>query len=114
MVMEGRLQEVLKEVNASNPITISVAGAVSKAMETLKADGKVRSISIRNRDILITYVGSAEEEAALLRRLITANVPVRSFHREKGNLESLFLQLTGAREERRVTYYEAESDLQEG
>lgn len=114
MVMEGRLQEVLKEVNASNPITISVAGAVSKAMETLKADGKVRSISIRNRDILITYVGSAEEEAALLRRLIMANVPVRSFHREKGNLESLFLQLTGAREERRVTYYEAESDLQEG
>ena len=71
----------------------------------------VKSVSIRNKDLLITYGGSDRDEAQLLKRLVEAGVSIKGFHREKGNLESLFLQLTGAREERRVTYYEAESDF---
>ena len=114
LVMEGKIHEVLDRVDASNPIIISIAGNLSSAMQTLKHDRLVKSISIRDKNLLITYAGSQKEESALLRRLIEAGVPVRGFHREKGDLESLFLQLTGAREERRVTYYEAESDFPEG
>lgn len=114
LVMEGRIHEVLDRVDASNPIIISIAGNLSSAMQTLKHDRLVRSISIRDKNLLITYAGTQKDESALLRRLIEAGVPVRGFHREKGDLESLFLQLTGAREERRVTYYEAESDFPEG
>ena len=100
--MEGKIHEVLDRVDASNPIIISIAGNLSSAMQTLKHDRLVKSISIRDKNLLITYAGSQKEESALLRRLIEAGVPVRGFHREKGDLESLFLQLTGAREERRV------------
>ena len=114
LVMEGKIHEVLDRVDASNPIIISIAGNLSPAMQTLKHDRLVKSISIRDKNLLITYAGTQKDESALLRRLIEAGVPVRGFHREKGDLESLFLQLTGAREERRVTYYEAESDFPEG
>lgn len=114
LVMNGKLHDVLDRVDASNPIIIRIAGNMSSAMQTLKKDAQVRSISIRDQQLLITYAGSPKEESALLRRLIEAGVPVQSFHREKGDLESLFLQLTGAREERRVSYYEAESDFSEG
>ena len=114
LVMEGKLHDVLDRVDASNPIIIRIAGNMSSAMQTLKKDAKVRSISIRDQQLLITYTGSPKEESALLRRLIEAGVPVQGFHREKGDLEALFLQLTGAREERRVSYYEAESDFSEG
>ncbi len=110
-IMEGKLQDVLDEVNSSNPITISVEGNLAQAMRTLKADKKVRSISIHNRDILISYGGTEEDETVLLKEMVTAGIPVRSFHREKGNLEALFMQLTGERKERRLTSYEAESDL---
>ena len=114
LVMEGKLHDVMERVDASNPIIIRIAGNMSSAMQTLKKDAKVRSISIRDQQLLITYTGSPKDESALLRRLIEAGVPVQGFHREKGDLESLFLQLTGAREERRVSYYEAESDFSEG
>ena len=111
IVMEGKIEDVLDQVNASNLIIISVSGNLSSALTTLRADKMVKSVSIRNKDLLITYGGSDRDEAQLLKRLVEAGVNIKGFHREKGNLESLFLQLTGAREERRVTYYEAESDF---
>ncbi|MDD6283696.1 ABC transporter ATP-binding protein [Oribacterium sp. HCP28S3_H8] len=111
MVMEGKLTEVLKKVNSSNPVIISVEGGIAPAMQILKQDPKVRSISIRNHELLISYDGNPEEEAGLLEDLVMEGIPVRGFHREKGNLEALFLQLTGAMEERRVASYEAESGL---
>ncbi|SFG39874.1 ABC transporter ATP-binding protein [Oribacterium sp. WCC10] len=114
MVMEGKIEDVLDQVNASNPIIISIAGNMSSALQTLRSDKQVRSVSIRNKDLLISYSGTEKDESNLLKKLVEGGVPVRGFHREKGNLESLFLQLTGAREERRVTYYEAESDFSEG
>lgn len=114
MVMEGKIDEVLDQVNASNPVIISIAGSLTYALQVLRSDRMVRSVSIRNNDLLITYAGSQKDESNLLKKLVDMGVPVRGFHREKGNLESLFLQLTGAREERRVTYYEAESDFSEG
>lgn len=114
LILSGELQAVQERVDASSPIILRVAGNLSTALQTLRKDRQVKSISIRDRSLLLHYTGTAQEESALLRRLIEANVPVRSFHREKGDLESLFLQLTGAREERKVSYYEAESDFSEG
>ena len=114
MVMEGKIEDVLDQVNASNPIIISIAGSLGPALQALRQDRMVRSVSIRNNDLLITFSGSKKDESNLLKKLVEAGVPVKGFHREKGNLESLFLQLTGTREERRVTYYEAESDFSEG
>lgn len=111
LVMEGKIEDVLDQVNASNPIIISIAGNLSSALQTLRSDSLVRSVSIRNNDLLITYAGTPGDESLLLKNLIEAGVAVRGFHREKGNLESLFMQLTGEREERRVTFYEAESDF---
>ncbi len=111
MVMEGRLSDVLKKVNSSSPIIISIEGSLTGAMSVLKEDRHVRSISIRAQEILISYDGSPEEETALLATLIKGGIPVRSFHREKGNLEALFMQLTGLREERTVINYDTGADI---
>ncbi len=114
LVLSGELEAVQERVDASSPIILRVAGSLSTALQTLREDRGVKSISIRDQSLRIYYTGTAKEEAELLRRLIEADVPVRSFHRERGDLESLFMQLTGAREERRVSFYEAESDFSEG
>ena len=50
------------------------------------------------------------EEAELLKRLIEAGLPVHGFSREKGSLESIFMQLTGHGEEHTVASYAAETD----
>ena len=53
----------------------------------------------------------AEGLVQLLQQLIDADVMVSSFMREKGSLESLFMQITGHEEERAVLKHEMESGI---
>ena len=113
IVLEGEMDTVLEEVNQSNPIIISMESGMAPAVRILRDNPCVKSVSIRNREVLIGFNGTSDDETALLRSLVEKGIPVRSFHREKGNFEAVFMKLTG-NEERRVTSYEAESDLSEG
>ena len=45
------------------------------------------------------YVGDDMATTRLLKRLMDSEIPVESFYKEKGNLESLFLELTSAKNE---------------
>ena len=106
IVMSGRLNEVMKMVTEQNPIVITMAARITEAIRLLKAQSQVRSLSIRGNDIRINYNGSQRKEAELLRMLVEAGLPVRSFSREKGSLEAIFMQLTGHGEERTILSWE--------
>ncbi len=111
IVMSGRLQEVMKLVTEQNPIVITMSARITEAIRFLKADPQVRSLSIRGNDIRINYNGSQKKETELLRRMVEAGLPVRSFSREKGSLEAIFMQLTGHGEERiLLSHEETEED----
>ena len=60
---------------------------------------------------VVADAGDARDEAVLLQQLIDSDVLVNGFTREKGSLETVFMQLTDHEEERVVTSYEAESGL---
>lgn len=107
IVMAGRLMEVMRMVTAQNPIVITLASKMTQAIRFLKTEKAVKSMAIRGNDIMINFEGSAKQEAELLKALVQQNLPVRSFSREKGSLESIFMQLTGHGEERTVLSYEA-------
>jgi ABC-2 type transport system ATP-binding protein len=49
---------------------------------------------VREDYLLADYTGDDADSANLLKRLMMADVTVESFYKEKGNLESLFLELT--------------------
>lgn len=100
IVMSGQLMEVMKLVTSGNPIVISVNGSVNKAVQFLKTEPSVSTVTVKRNDIMINYSGRNDEEADLLRRMIEAGIPVRNFSREKSSLESIFMQLTGHGEER--------------
>ena len=55
------------------------------------------------------FSGDSQDEALLLQQLIDSDVLVNGFTREKGSLESVFMQLTEHEEERVVLSYDAES-----
>mgnify|MGYP002589568703 FL=1 len=112
MILEGNIQDILSRVNASNPLVISVYSNMEKALSILKSHPCVRTISMREKDICVRFTGDAQDEAILLQQLIDSDVLVNGFTREKGSLETVFMQLTDHEEERVVTSYEAESGLQ--
>ena len=111
MVLEGNIDDILSRVNTSNPLVISVFTNIDKALSILKSHPCVQTISLREQDICVRFAGDAQDEALLLQRLIDSDVLVNGFTREKGSLESVFMQLTEHEEERVVLSYDAKSGL---
>ena len=111
LVLEGNIQDILTRVNASNPLVISVYSNREQALNVLKCHPCVQTISLRENEICVRFMGDKQDEAMLLQQLIDAEVLVNGFVRETGSLESVFMQLTEREEERSVLSYEAESGL---
>ena len=112
MVLEGEIGDILSRVNTSNPLLISVYSGRETALAVLRGHPLVQTISVQDQDISVRFSGNAQEEAMLLQQLMENGVLVHGFTREKGSLESVFMQLTDREEERVVTSYEAESSIQ--
>lgn len=93
VIMSGNIEEILFQVDSSNPLLIRVLNDAEQAVAILKKNKYVRTISVEDNNILVTFIGRKEEEASLLKELIDNNVLVLSYKREQSNLESLFLKI---------------------
>lgn len=94
IVLKGSIEEITHQINAANPIVITVADGKDRALEILKNTPEVSSISIDDNNIIIGFAGEQEQQAKLLHRLVQEKVSVVSFHRKTGDLESVFMQVT--------------------
>lgn len=111
MVLSGSMDEILRRVNASNPLIISVIEKKEKALTILKSQPCVQTIAVKDQDIRVNFIGDEHDEAILLQQLVDAEVMVHGFYREKGSLESLFMQITDHEKEKAVLVHENESSL---
>ena len=111
MVLEGNIMDILSRVNTSNPLVISVFANMEKALAILKSHPCVHTISLREKEVCVRFTGDAQDEALLLQQLIDSDVLVNGYTREKGSLESVFMQLTDREEERTVVSYDTESGM---
>lgn len=111
MVLEGNIMDILSRVNTSNPLVISVFANMDKALAILKSHPCVQTISLREKEVCVRFTGDAQDEALLLQQLIDSDVLVNGYTREKGSLESVFMQLTDREEERTVVSYDTESGM---
>ena len=112
MALTGSIRDILSQVNSSNPIVITLfGGGTDVALSILKSHPSVHTITVKGREIAVRFSGDEQEEAVLLQRLVDAGLLVSGFTREKGSLESLFMQITDRDEERTVLRYENESGL---
>lgn len=94
LIMHGTVDEIQLQAEHSRPLHVRVLGRQEEALRILKEDRCVRRVSVREDALVADYTGTDEESAQLLRQLMLAEIPVESFYKEKGNLESLFLEIT--------------------
>ncbi len=111
MILSGSMEEILRRVNATNPLIISVLGNKDKALTILKSQPCVQTIAVKDEDIRVNFIGDNQDEALLLQQLVDAEVLVHGFYREQGSLESLFMQITDHDKEKAVLVHEIESGL---
>ncbi len=98
MLVKGKVDDIMLHLNSSNPIQIHVTDGKHTAINILKNEDKVKNISISDNDITIGFLGTPDDEADLLKKLVTNNVMVTSFVRQSGNLEEIFMKVTEKRE----------------
>lgn len=111
MVLQGNMSQLFERVNTSNPLLIAVFANKEKALTILKSHPCVQTISVKEEEIQVGFIGDRQDEAMLLQQLIDAGVMVSGFMREKGTLESVFMQITDHEGEKAVLKYEIESGL---
>lgn len=111
MVLGGSMEEILRRVNATNPLIISVLGNKERALTILKSQPCVQTIAVKDQDIRVNFIGDEQDEALLLQQLVDAEVMVHGFCREQGSLESLFMQITDHDKEKAVLVHEIEPGL---
>ena len=111
MVMQGSMDWLLSKVNTSNPLIISVLDNRERAVAILRSHPCVQTISVKEEEIMVSFNGDRRDEALLLQQLVDAEILVSGFMREKGSLETLFMQLTTSEEERMVIISEEQPGL---
>lgn len=102
IVLEGSMDDILSRINTNNPLIISVFSNKEAAMMILKSHPYVETITIREEDIVVGFSGDKQDESHLLQQLVDADVLIYSFVRERGSLESIFMQITDHEEEEEV------------
>lgn len=98
MVTKGTVDEIMSRLVASNPIKIQIIENKEGAVKIFKEEPLVKNISIDGDYISLGFTGEQDDEAELLAKLIRNNIKVVSFVRESGNLEEVFMMVTGNRE----------------
>ena len=105
-VLEGTMKDILSQINISRPLTISISGSPDTAIKILGSHPDVETVTIQQEDIVVSFRGDRQSEILLLKQLVDANVRVYGFVREKGSLESVFMEITNHTEERLVLIHE--------
>lgn len=98
MVVQGSLEEIDRKVNAGRLVAIQVADRREQAVGFLKQQSNISTISLDGDEIIAGFQGTQEEQAMLLRLLVEQGIPVTSFQRRKGSLESAFMEVTEKKE----------------
>ncbi|NLZ80304.1 MAG: ABC transporter ATP-binding protein [Clostridiales bacterium] len=94
MVLRGSMEDILYAVNTSNPLIIKIWKEEEKAIEILKTNPFIKTISIEGKDLQLTFKGNVGDEAELLSKLVSEGVKLHYFGRKKDDLESIFMQIT--------------------
>lgn len=103
LIASGRVDEIMQKSRGMQPITMRAFVPDYEGKEemqayiarVLKEQPLVTKVNFTEDEILVNFDGDDREAATLLKRILEQNILVSHFYREKEDLESLFLEITG-------------------
>ncbi len=98
LITAGRIEEIMYQLSGGKRIHIQISSEMETAVCILKEHAGVVLESVMENEVIITNSGTDEEISALIGALLQNKVILTGFYKEEGNLESLFMQLTGGGE----------------
>ncbi len=103
LIVSGKVDEIMSQTHGRAPLHIRAFTPDYKDAEEgkqflstiLKEQPMVNKVTMTEDEVVVSFSGNEMETARLLKSLLDKNVLVSNFYREKEDLESLFLQITG-------------------
>ncbi|NNV03328.1 ABC transporter ATP-binding protein [Brevibacillus sp. MCWH] len=94
LVACGRVDEIYQKMQEKRVLRIRLLDRVEEAMTRLREVPTVSDVTREGSWVVAGFTGNDEQQAALLRDLAAAGLPVAAFNEEQGNLEEIFLEIT--------------------
>lgn len=101
LVAAGRIEDVMESVFGSNQLIITLDEGHETAVRIAKEHVGVRVDSVGEHEIKLSHTMSKQEIAKMIGRMIENDVVVTGFHKQEGDLETLFMRVTGSDEEQK-------------
>lgn len=106
LIINGKVEEIMQKSQGIRPICMRAFTPDYNEEEenhryistVLKEQPNVGKVTFTEEEIRISFTGDEQAAAQLLKNLLERNILVSNFYREKEDLESLFLEITGGKQ----------------
>lgn len=95
LAAQGTVHDIMRKLTQKRMICVRPLGQVERVVAILQELPVVGGITANVADITFDFDGTDEMLADILRRLVEAEIPILSFQEKQGNLEEIFMQVTG-------------------
>lgn len=94
LVAAGRIEDVMESVFGSNQLIITLDDGCETAVRIAKEHAGVKVNSVGEHEIKLSHNMTKPEIARMIGIMIENDVVVTGFHKQEGNLETLFMRVT--------------------
>lgn len=99
LIDSGSVNEIMRHISKERIIDVKVLEGTENAVKILEQLPEVTDIRENTFDVSFGCNGTDEMLSRVLSKLVSAGVPVISFTEREGNLEDIFMKLTGGEED---------------
>ena len=95
LAIQGSMQEIMAKLNQKRVIYVKSTGQMDRMLRLLEEQPGVCEIYENALDVEFDFDGTDDDLANILKRLVTEGIPILAFREKEGNLEEVFMQVTG-------------------
>lgn len=95
LVAAGKIEDVMQSVFGHDQLIVKVEDGMETAVRIAREHVGIRVDSIGEKELKLTCQAGDQEIAQMIAQMIENRVLVTGFFKQEGNLESLFMELTG-------------------
>lgn len=95
LAAQGSVHDIMQTLSQKRVIYVQPMRDMEKMLTILREQPDIDGIQENTHDVEFGYKGTDEMLAGILKQLVMADIPILNFREKEGNLEEIFMQITG-------------------
>lgn len=95
LVTQGTVNEIMNRINKKRLVKVKLSNGKENLIRLLKEQSTVKEITENTDNVEFAFEGTNDNLTSILRNIIMNGIPIFSFAENEGNLEEIFMTVTG-------------------